>query len=77
MYFYSNTTTGRLEAFARRQGLQVDIVICRDNKAGRYFVVRKNNKTLMHWEALGWTVREAQDNITSYNALYNHDEKTF
>jgi hypothetical protein len=69
MVSYSNTTTRRLEGYARARGIKgLAIVISPDNTCGRYFVVNVNGEPLRYWRSLGWTVRDAQEAIEMWNA---------
>lgn len=72
MVFYTNSTTKKLEGFARRRGVDYGIVISPNNKNGRYFVVTVNKKQLNVWSSLGWTFKEAKltivDNIDRNSA---------
>lgn len=63
MKSYSNTTTERLEGFARARGLDYGILISPDNAAGRYFLVWEGDKVANWWVPLGWTVAEAKESI--------------
>lgn len=65
MVTYSNSTTARLEGFARARGRDLGILISPDNSAGRYFVTYdRDTAELCHpWWALGWTVTEAQNEL--------------
>lgn len=63
MRFYSNSTTERLEAFARARGLTVGIVKAIDNSAGMWFVINEDSKPLRTWISLGWTTDEAREAI--------------
>ena len=69
MICYSNTTTARLEGYARARGLTLGIAITPDNTGGRYHVVNEDAQPLTHWWGLGWTVAEAQDRIDEVVAL--------
>lgn len=61
--FFSNTTTVRLEGFARARGLDLGIVVSEGNSAGRFFVTRNGNDVLTHWTSLGWTRDDAERDI--------------
>lgn len=61
MISYSNSTTRRLEAFARHHlGEDLHIVISPYNSKGRYFVTGSEGKPWYRWYSLGWTVAEAK-----------------
>lgn len=68
MNFYSNTTTRRLEAVARRNGHRLGIVKSPDNSAGVFFVASVDGRPLTRWAALGWTVAEARENVERWGA---------
>lgn len=73
MIFYSNTTTARLEGYARARGYDVGIVISPNNSGGRYFIVAEDGRPLVHWISLGWTKRAAEaflDNRDVIDAVY-------
>jgi hypothetical protein len=59
----SNTTTARLAGYARRRGLDIEILISPSNAAGRYFVSVLDGKVLTYWISLGWTRAEAEERI--------------
>ncbi|MEK7765231.1 MAG: hypothetical protein AAB368_03235 [bacterium] len=61
---YSNSTTDRLEGFARARGRNVGVMISEGNAQGRYFVVNEDHEPRSPWYALGWTVAEAKGTIT-------------
>lgn len=64
MTCYSNTTTGRLEGFARGRGLEgFGILKSPGNSAGLFFCVRRDGVTLSRWISLGWTRDEAEQAI--------------
>lgn len=64
MRSYSNSTTMRLEGYARARGMNLAICISPDNSAGRYFVYNEDGKPLKYWFSLGWTVEEAKESIS-------------
>jgi len=64
--FYSNSTTKRLEGYARARGKNLGIVISPDNSGGRYFVVSVDNEAQSTWYGLGRIVMEAQERIDRY-----------
>lgn len=59
----TNTTTGRLAGYARRRGLDIEVLISPGNAAGRYFVSVWDGKVLTPWLRLGWTKAEAEERI--------------
>ncbi len=64
MAVFSNTTTARLEAFARARGLEgFGVLADRQNSAGVFFCVRRDGVTLTRWISLGWTWAEAEEAI--------------
>ena len=63
MTFYTNSTTERLEGFARARGLDYGIVVSPNNSSGRLFIVRDGNEVLHRWRSLGWSTAEARETI--------------
>ncbi len=64
MACFSNTTTTRLEAFARARGLDgFGVLADRQNSAGVFFCTRLDGKVLSRWISLGWTRAEAKEAI--------------
>lgn len=63
--FLTNTTTQKLEGFARRLGADFGIVKHEQNSAGVWFVVSVDKQPLTRWISLGWTVHEARERIES------------
>lgn len=63
MLTYSNSTTKRLEAFARARGIDCGILKSPGNSAGVFFVARLGDRVLSRWISLGWTVAEAKEAI--------------
>lgn len=63
MKCYSNSTTRRLESYAKARGLVVGVMKSPDNSAGMFFVVNEDGKPLTHWVSLGWTVAESKEAI--------------
>lgn len=63
MTFFGNTTTARLEAFARARGLTLGIVKSPGNAAGLFFVASVDGRPLARWQSLGWSADEARQNI--------------
>ena len=60
MIIRTNTTTERLEGFARARGLNVNIARVDNNRDGRFFVVGEDARPLYRWWTLGWTADEAR-----------------
>lgn len=62
---YSNTTTKRLEGYARARGIHWAIVIDEANSQGRFFAVGdpRSGKAWSGWIALGWTAQDVRDRI--------------
>jgi hypothetical protein len=61
MTAYSNTTTARLEAYARARGLEgFSVLKSNGNSAGVFFCVRRDSVTLSRWISLGWTRADAE-----------------
>ena len=63
MLCYSNSTTKRLEGFAKARGLSLGILKSPGNSAGLFFVVNEDGRPLNRWISLGWTVAEAKEGI--------------
>lgn len=64
MTCYSNTTTKKLEGFAKARGLEgFGVLKSNGNSAGLFFCVRRESVTLSRWISLGWTVAEAKEVI--------------
>ena len=74
MRFYSNSTTARLEGYARARGFHLGIVISPDNAAGRYFVVSEDHEPYTRWLSLGWTREGAQEAIEDMAYRRAHPE---
>lgn len=61
---YTNSTTKRLEGFARARGLEgFGVLASRDNSAGVFFVAQLDGRVLSRWISLGWTRSEAEGAI--------------
>ena len=73
MTHYSNSTTARLEGYARARGLTVGICVTPDNSGGRYHVVNKDGQPLHNWIGLGWTVAEARGILTRWGHDVDRD----
>jgi len=64
MTYYSNSTTARLEGFARARGLEdFAVVKSEGNSAGLFFCVRREGKLLSRWVSLGWSRADAEQAI--------------
>lgn len=63
MLTVSNTTTRRLEGYARNRGLDLGILKSPQNSAGVYFIATDDGRVLSRWVSLGWTVAEAEEAI--------------
>ena len=63
MILKSNSTTRRLEGYARARGLDLGIARVDENSAGLFFVVTKDGQPLVHWISLGWGREEATERI--------------
>jgi hypothetical protein len=63
----SNSTTARLEAYARALGHDLSILKSPQNAAGVWFVTRVSGKVLTHWISLGWTVAEAKERLQRWH----------
>jgi len=56
-----NTTTAKLEAYARARGLEgFGVLKSHGNAAGVFFCVHRDGVMLTRWISLGWTVAEAK-----------------
>lgn len=67
---YSNTTTKRLEGYARRQcGIDVGIAKTPDNSTGLWHVISENGEPLRSWYSLGWTVADAREALGFYGVM--------
>lgn len=63
MRCFSNSTTARLEAFARARGLDYGVLKSPDNARGVFFLTRIRRTVLNRWIPLGYTALEARENI--------------
>ncbi len=60
---YSNSTTAKLETFARVRGKNYGIVQDKENASARYFITTEDDQPLSRWKPLGWTVAEAEEDL--------------
>ena len=60
MTAHSNTSTRKLEGFARARGLDYGIMVDHENADGVFFCVNIDGDPLIHWRSLGWTRAEAE-----------------
>lgn len=63
MRTYRDTTTHRLDEFARRLGLVVEVVIGEPSEGARYFVANFSGKLLQPPLPLGWTDEQAEHSL--------------
>ncbi len=73
MIFFSNTTTARLEGYARARGRDLGIIQMPQNNGGRYHVASEDGNARSHWYPLGWTVREAREALDQMTARVAED----
>lgn len=63
MRVITNTTTERLEGYARARGLNIGVIKCLDNASGVFFISSRDGVVRSRWTSLGWTVDEAETSI--------------
>lgn len=66
MVIFTNTTTARLEGYARARGLDLGVIKVPDNSRGVFFVSRLGSKVLTSWITLGWTAADARHTIDNW-----------